>query len=313
MYAEFNVKLFFYLLFKEGTIFNANDLDTLPANYLVTLLKNKKLVYDSHEYFTEVPEVQHRPVVKKVWEAIEKIMLPRANEVYTVNDSLARIFSEKYNRYIGVIRNLPLTQNSLSFRHSKKELGLPDDKNIIILQGAGINVDRGAEELVSSMKHLDNFYLVIVGSGDVFPKLETLIKKNELSEKIKITGRLPYEQMMEYTAIADLGLSLDKDTNPNYRFSLPNKFFDYLRAETPVLTSDLPELKSLIEKYEIGDTIDSHDPKDIAKKIESIFRNRQALNIWQENTKMAIQELSWENEEQKLLRIYNETLQINGQ
>ena len=88
-YAFFNLRLFIFLLFSKGDIYHANDLDTLLANWLASKIKKKKLVYDTHEYFTGVPEIQDRPSVKKVWEAIEKKIFPTLKHVFTVNSSIA--------------------------------------------------------------------------------------------------------------------------------------------------------------------------------------------------------------------------------
>ena len=305
LYAEFNIRLFFILLFTKGDIFNANDLDTLLANFLVAKLRRKTLVYDSHEYFTEVPEIQGRPWVKNSWETIEKLTLPAADQVYTVNDSIANIYSKQYKRTIQVIRNLPLLNNSFKSAAGRHELNLPPEQNILILQGAGINIDRGAEEALLSLQYLQNTLLLIIGSGDVLPYLKQLRKEKQLEDKVLILGRLPYEEMMPSTAAADLGLTLDKDTNLNYRYSLPNKFFDYLRAGIPVLSSKLVEIEKLIRKYQIGDTIDNHNPEAIAEKIRTIFSEPDTLNKWKNNTQTAIKDLSWEKEEPRLLEIYS--------
>ena len=94
-YAEYNIRLFFFLLFKKVDILVANDLDTLPANYLISRIRKKILVYDSHEYFTEVPELVGRDFVRRVWSGIEKRILPKIKYSYTVCESIARIYSEK--------------------------------------------------------------------------------------------------------------------------------------------------------------------------------------------------------------------------
>ena len=95
-YAWFNFRLFWFLLFHRSSILVSNDLDTLLPNYLVSKIKQKKLIYDSHEYFTEVPELISRPKVKAVWERIERFVFPKLLFVSTVNDSIAQKYKEKY-------------------------------------------------------------------------------------------------------------------------------------------------------------------------------------------------------------------------
>ena len=95
-YAEYNIRLFFYLLFDKADIFLSNDTDTLPANYLAALIRRKTLVFDAHEMFPEAPEVTDRKWVKKVWTTIEDLIFPRLKNTYTVCDSIASVYNKKY-------------------------------------------------------------------------------------------------------------------------------------------------------------------------------------------------------------------------
>ena len=106
-YAEFNFRLFLFLLFSKSDVLLSNDLDTLTANFLVSKLKKKPLVYDSHEYFTEVPELINRPKVQRVWEWLESKIVPKIKHAYTVCDSIANVYKKKYGVSFKVVRNIP--------------------------------------------------------------------------------------------------------------------------------------------------------------------------------------------------------------
>jgi glycosyltransferase involved in cell wall biosynthesis len=298
-YATYNIRLFVYLLFSRADLLFSNDLDTLLPNYLVSKLKRIDLIYDSHELFSEVPEVQGRPRVKGFWKWLERTILPRLSNLITVNRSIADTYKKWYDVDMNVHRNLPMRKAEVS-NVARSDFGLPADKKIIVLQGAGINVDRGAEEAVQAMQYLDDHLLLIIGSGDVIDRLKSIVSELSLEPRVRILGRMPYDEMMKYTACADLGLSLDKDTSLNYRYSLPNKLFDYIQAGTPVLVSDLPELAKVVAENGVGKLLKSHAPKTIAKQVESMLNNELKMTSLVKNCKKAAKQLVWENERKVL-------------
>ncbi|QCX40954.1 glycosyltransferase family 4 protein [Aureibaculum algae] len=302
-YAEYNMRLFIKLLFLKKDILLSNDLDTLLPNFLISKLLGKKLVYDSHELFTEIGELIDRPRVQKAWLTIEKFIFPKLKNVYTVNRSIADIYSNKYGVDVNIIRNI-----APKLQHKSVDISLANeikgDKKMLILQGSGINIDRGAEEAVKMMKYLENTILYIIGSGDVFEDLKRLTKSLQLEEKVVIKGKLPYLELMEYTKIADLGLSLDKATNLNYEFSLPNKVFDYIQAETPLLVSNRKEVANLVKENNIGWVIDDVEPKKLAEKIKQIVANTKEYATYKQNLKKASEKYTWESEQSKLVELF---------
>jgi glycosyltransferase involved in cell wall biosynthesis len=303
-YAEFNFRLFFYLLFKSTHVYHSNDLDTLLANWLSASLRRRKLIYDTHEYFTGVPEIQKRPIVKWCWQSVEKAIFPRLKYVFTVNDSIANLYYGDYGVKPIVIRNIPSKKVIVKLK-TRKDLDLPNDKVVVILQGAGINIDRGSEELIDAIALSDDFYLCIVGSGDVIEYLRNRCKSADLIDKVKFIGKLPYEHMMQYTLNSNIGVSLDKDTNINHKFSLPNKIFDYMKAGIPTLATDLIEVSNVITKFNIGYTIYDLKPETIIKGLEYLTY-QQKNNGFKNIFSAASAELNWENESKELIEVYKE-------
>ncbi len=308
-YACFQIRLFLYLLFHKADILVSNDLDTLLPNYLAAGLKRCELVYDSHELFCEVPELQQSRFKRNVWKSIERMIFPKLKHVFTVNDSIAKIYSEEYKVNVMVLRNIPLLSNQTGFEMiSKEQLGIPPGKKIIVLQGAGINVDRGAEEAVTAMKYVTDAVLIIIGSGDVIGTLKEITEKEQLNDFVKFIGKVPFEKLLQYTHHADLGLTLDKDTNVNYKYSLPNKLFDYIHAGVPVLASPLVEIKKIITEFNVGQCIQNHDPIHIGGLINTILQDEEKLSLWKKNTKIAAGKMNWENEEKVLIQVYSRFL-----
>jgi glycosyltransferase involved in cell wall biosynthesis len=305
-YAEYNFRLFFYLLFHKADILVANDLDTLFANYYASKLKGSKLVHDSHEYYTGVPELEGRPFVKSIWKSIEKCIFPKLTAIYTVNDSIAKLYKDEYAVDVKVVRNFPvLIKENNRNPKTRKELNLPENKKIILYQGS-VNVDRGLLEAVEAMQYVENAILFIIGDGDILEEVKARTLQFGLVEKVIFRKKIPFEELWNYTSHADLGISLDKDTNINYKYSLPNKIFDFVHAGVPVLASDLVEIRKIFSKFDIGVLIENHDPKHIAEKINFMLSDSGKREIWCETASRASKEFCWQNEEKVLLEIYTQ-------
>jgi glycosyltransferase involved in cell wall biosynthesis len=297
-YAAYNFRLYLFLLFSKFDILLSNDLDTLPANFIASKVKKKPLVYDSHEYFTEVPELINRLRVKKVWEWLEKKMVPNIKTAFTVCNSIARIYEEKYGTPFRVVRNLPLT-GSFETKTEKAE----NEQKIILYQGA-VNIGRGLEQAILAMHYIENSKLIIAGGGDIKADLEKLVIKENLQNKVEFTGRLPLEELAKRTPQADLGLSIEEDLGLNYRYALPNKLFDYIQAQVPVLITNLPEMAAIVNQYNIGEITNSLEPRHLAEKITDALNNQDKRKLWNTNLPLAAKELTWENEEKVIWEIF---------
>ena len=299
-YAEYNFRLFFYLLFKKTDILLSNDLDTLTANYIVSKIKRNELVYDSHEYFTEVPELIHRKGVRSIWLWIEKHTVPGIKKKYTVCQSLADEYYKKYNTKFHVIRNVPLKINKECI---PSKIEIPEDKKIIIYQGA-LNVGRGIETVIHAMRFLSGVSFIIVGEGDISNKLKEIVKIEKLENSVIFLGRVPFEELRSITEKADLGISLEENMGLNYFYSLPNKIFDYIHAGVPVISTDFPEQKKIVEDFHVGISTREKDPQSLAEIIKDMLFNEEKSKEWKLNLTKASEELCWEKEEKILLEMF---------
>ncbi len=306
-YMFINIRLFFYLLFHRFDLLVSNDLDTLLPNFLVSKIKRIPVVYDSHEYFTDLPEIRDKKFVKFVWDAIEKRIFPHLRYVITVSDSIANLYKTKYGIRPVVVKNCSLLSSGIK-PLSRDEIGIDENSFVVILQGTGINIDRGAEELVQAVSEMENVTLIIAGSGDVVPALKDMTIKLKADDRIMFIPPLPWEELMRYTKAADAGMVLGKDTNINYRFSLPNKLFDYLSAGIPVISSNLEEITNIVTKYCCGIILPEVTPEEIADTIRILSDNRELLSSLKINTLKASEELSWEKESEKVKTFYSELI-----
>lgn len=301
-YANFNLRLFWFLVFKKADVFLSNDLDTLWPNYLASRLRGKKLIYDTHEYFLGVPEIQNRPLVKWVWTRIERHIFPKLRYAFTVNESIADLYLTDYVRRPMVFRNISMPPKIERWK-TRTELGLPEEKFIFINQGSGMNIDRGLEEALQAIELVDNAILLFVGSGDAIPMLKEEAKQRNLEAKVKFVDRVPYEELLQYTHAADVGLSLDKDTNINYKYSLPNKLFDYIFCQKPVLVSRVVEVAGIVNRYKIGLVAADYRAETIADLMKEMMA--QGPLPYEVALQTAANALNWNNEKKILVDFYS--------
>lgn len=298
-YAEYNIRLWVYLLRRRFDAVCAVDTDTLPACFLAAGIKGKACVLDAHEYFSEVPELAQRPLVKKVWEIIAALLIPRLRHCYTVGEMLAEALSDRYDVPFGVIRNLPLRRGDPV---SDRRPGTP----FIILYQGMLNEGRGLEEMIGAMDRLEGVQLWLVGHGDLATTLRRQAAHLVQADKVVFYGFLPPEQLWAFTAKADIGINLLADSGLSYRYSLANKAFDYIQAGLPSIQMDFPEYRRLNEQFGVFACIESLTENAIAEAVTRLRDNHAYYNTLRRNCIQAAAVLHWEAEAPRLLRVYEE-------
>lgn len=294
-YAEYNLRLFFLLLFAPLDAVCSIDLDTLPAGCAVTLLRRKKRVFDAHEYFTEVPELVNRPFVRYFWEMVARLFLPFYRHAYTVGPALAGIFSRKYRLAFGVVRNVPL---QAPMREK------PPVMRTIIYQGA-LNEGRGIEAMLAAMTQLENVTLQLAGEGDLSDWLRQMAKDLKLGDQVQFLGYVKPDDLKKLTVEAWLGINLLENKGLSYYYSLANKYFDYVQAGVPVLTMNFPEYRTLNADYSVAELIDDLKTETIAGAIRRLMENHTVYQALQQQCLLAREEWNWEKEQNALLLIWD--------
>lgn len=293
-YAEFNLRLFFYLLFCKADLVCAIDLDTILPCYLVSVLKRIPRVYDAHELFCEMKEVATRPGIYRFWKRVERFAVPRFKHGYTVNQPIANEFHQLYGSSYSVIRNVPVLQ----------PLQLPEKKERYILYQGAVNEGRSFETLIPAMQYV-NARLIICGDGNFMQQAQQLTLDNGLQKKVIFTGKLPPAELRSYTQQAWIGVTLfDKEGLSNY-YSLANRFFDYLQAGIPQLCVDYPVYREINNQYQIAVLIDGLEPNAIATQLNNLLNDQELYHKLQQNCLKAREIFNWQEEEKKLIAFYS--------
>jgi len=300
-YAEYNLRLFFYLLSQSFDAICAIDLDTLIPGYLASRLKGKPCVYDAHEYFTELPEVINRPFTKKVWSTVARRIVPKLQYCYTVCESLAEIFTKEYGPYFEVIRNVPFVSDLLVEQK-------PSSTDKVMLYQGALNDGRGIKELLLAMPEISNARLWLVGEGDLSDELRALSQQLNLGDRVTFYGYILPAELKAITLKADIGLNLLENKGLNYYYSLANKAFDYVQAEIPSVNMDFPEYQKLNAQYRVSILLSDLETTTIASQLNDLIQDQELYQSLVQNTRKAKLEWNWEQEKLKLLQFYKEVV-----
>lgn len=293
-YVEFQWKLYRKLLQTAGqdAVLLANDLDTLLPNYLVSKKLNIPLIFDSHEIFTQMPSLNGR-FTQKIWQSLESFIIPKIKYMMTASESYADWFVRTYDISRPVVlpnfpRKVAATPTSEKSKTSK----------VILYQGV-INPYRGLDKLIPLMPLIDA-ELWIAGDGPKKREYLDLTLSLNLGEKVKFLGKVTPAKLREITQRADLGLSIEENHGLSYFYSLPNKISDYIQARIPIIVSDFPEMRKIVEEFGVGEKI--RDYTELPEKIAAVLANGK--DFYKNSLESAAQELCWENQESKLLHLF---------
>lgn len=298
-YAEYNLRLFFFLILKPAHLICSIDLDTLPAGYFSARLSGKKIIYDAHEYFTEVPEVVERPKVKKVWSKIADFFIPKVDGAYTVGEGLRLIFEKEYKVNFDLVRNMPFGKRTKKTANFSKKA----ETKILFYQGA-LNDGRGLEEMISAMTELPNCQLRLAGEGDLSKELRQLAIDLKVTDRVHFLGWVLPKDLPKLTDEADIGLNLLQNKGLNYYYSLANKFFDYAQSGIPSINMQFPEYQALTKEFETAILIPDLKKETIVAAVQQLSNNPVVYEKLQSNCQVAAAVWNWETESQKLIKFY---------
>nr|WP_246169854.1 glycosyltransferase [Alkalibaculum sporogenes] len=306
-YIEFFNKCIRRAKIFQPDIVHCHDIYTLPIGEKIKKICKCKFIYDSHELWSDVSHRKSSYIYTSFKNNLEKKIVKKSDAVITVCNSIGNKLKEQYNldQKIVIVRNIPLKrdlqQDNDIFR---KKYNLDSEKKILLYQG-GVQDGRGIEKIVRTMRYLDfKIILIILGNGSLIPDLKHLTKELKIENRVFFHDAVSQEILLDYTSSADLGIHLMENTCLNHYYALPNKIFEYIQANIPIVCSDFPEMKNIIINFKIGEVVDPTDESKIAKVINDVMLSQDKFEIYKTNCKNAKDILNWENEETILLELY---------
>jgi len=287
-------------------VIHVHDLPLLKYGAILARERRIPLVYDAHEIYTR-QEILGREILDQ-FEREEKRYLKQVNLFFTVNDGLADYYEQTYQRRPLVLLNA-IDPPQVSYRDGaaqrlRQKAGLPDGCKVVLFQG-WISSERNLSALVRSTEYFsEGVYLVIIGYGIYENNLREEVKGQPWAERVRFLGKVEFDEVMRLTAGADLGIIPYLPVDLNNRLCSPNKFFEFVQSETPMLTHDLPFFRQMAERYGVPALADLSAVNGIAAAINELLNDPTRLNTIRAGCREAARIINWENEGNKLLEAY---------
>jgi glycosyltransferase involved in cell wall biosynthesis len=298
-YFEYSLCIYFYYKNKKIKFINVHSLGLLPLGIALKYLYGSKLIYDAHELETE--KNGDRGFRKKLSKWLEGFLINRVDMTIVVSESIADWYAKAYSitRPL-VVLNAPNRRDLIKTNHFRSNFGIREDQSIFLYQG-GLASGRGVDLIIEAFKSRDgdNAVVVFMGYGPFTEK----IKKHSVGNKnIFYYPAVGPEIVLEYTASADIGLSLIENTCLSYFYCMPNKLFEYAMAGLPVLVSNMKDMAALVNGYKMGGVVEDFSVLGINQAIDEMMNFD--LRVMKNNAYRAACDHAWEIQEGKLIAEY---------
>ncbi len=299
------------LLRVQADIYHAHVERALPACYIAARLRGKLFIIDMPELNLSDPRYARWSRLSVLARHLIRHMVSYSAGYITASPLYPQEFARLYGaKDVTFIRNVPPYKAVTKSNRLHRRLGLDPRVRVALYQGY-LQPDRGLHLLVQAAPFLEeDIVIVMLGQGfqETPALLQSLIASEGVADRVKILPPVPYDELLDWTASADIGLSvLPPDHSSSIRKCLPNKFFEYLMAGLPVLSSELDAIAEAIKTYDVGKVAPSLAPQDLGAAINEMLADRDGLARMSANALAAARlEFYWEKESQKLLRLYEE-------
>jgi glycosyltransferase involved in cell wall biosynthesis len=304
-YVKFSIILFLNLLSSKAGAFFAEDIYTLPFVCIAAKMKGAKVFYDSRELFGFLAGLKDKKRIQKILAWIEKRFIAKTDYVIVTGEMDGEFLKKQYNiNNIIVLRNLPFYKEKFNKVDLREKYSIEENKKILLYQGVVLH-GRGLKVIFDFLKSNEGFTLLVIGYGAYKDYYEKLSHEMGIAENVIFAGKIPQEELLNYSAGADMGLALIENISLSYYYALPNKLFEYIMTGLPVAVSKLPQMEKIVNDYNAGICVDLEKPDELSEKIKSVFADEKVLTGYKTNCLNAAKELNWDKEIERLFNVLN--------
>jgi len=302
-YLKFIWHIKLALFSSRASIFFAEDIYTLPFTVIFGKLKRAKIFYDSRELFGYLAGLKERKFVQFFWKTVEKLFIKYVDHIITSGSMDSDVLKEMYGvTNTIVLRNLPRFYKPAQQTDLRNQLGISTDKKILLYQGV-ILKGRGIEKIFDILPDIPECIFVLIGGGEFENYYKNLAVERKVIDQVFFIGKFSQEDLPKLTPSADVGIALIENISKSYYYALPNKLFEYIMAEVPVVVSNLPQMKEIVDNYNVGFAVDPDNKDELIAALKKLTSDEVLYKKFKQNCKIASEELNWENEIGNLLEL----------
>lgn len=286
-------------------VIHCHDLNTLPIGVILNRKLNSKLIYDSHELFNEM--ASKNKIERKIGYLVEGMCMNKVDFLITVNELVKQEFNKRYGKiHTTVVQNIPINhlQDSVVLEgipNIRKQYNIKDTDILLLYQG-GLTPERGLEKCINVLTELpDHYKLILIGDGRIKENLKKLVVDMSLQKRVYFHNQVPSDQLLFLTKQADIGLVMYENTCKNNYLSTPNKIYEYMIAGIPTVASNHPGKSFIVNDVKTGVCVE----ETISGIKEGILKIIENYQYYKDNCEKNSDKYSWENEQQKLLTLYD--------
>jgi len=253
-------------------VVHANDLNVLPAGYLLAKAWRAPLLYDSHELWVE-QDTDWSPFFRRLQGWLERLLVRRSNAVITVNGAIAEELAARYGiPRPEVVMNCPAAPDDLTVGPLIARQG----SLRAIYQGA-LAPNRGLIEVIDAVAATPGVNLVLRGPGNARAELETRVADLGVGERVSVLDPVPMAGMVPALRGFAVGLVPILPKGKSYELCSPNKLFEYMSAGLAVICSDLPVLREIVVETGCGLLVAPGDREAIASALRRLAADPELL------------------------------------
>lgn len=287
----------------QATVIWAADVYCLLPAVVLGWRWKAAVIYDSRELYSSLSSLAHRPIAQRILAWYERVLVRHVARVVASGERDADELVGLLNLPLRplVVLNVPFYQEPPKSNLLHQRCGIPSQQPILLYQGA-VQKGRGLLQVIDAISLIPALHCCILGRGEFSPVIAEYAARRGVLDRVHLLGAVPYNELLKWTAAADIGWCWIEPISHSYELALPNKLFEYAMARIPVLASDLPAVREILEQFPFGVLVSpAATAEELAQAIQHLLADRESYAQWADR---AAREFCYERQQSRIRQMF---------